>query len=148
MLDKCHLYIMKNDFGLYKIGISKDPEARVSQVKNMSGVNTWLVWISLPDDRGVIQSIEASIHKTLKSYREFGEFFRGKALDHFIAAWGVTDEILPKIKTQRFADIHHCKVRNRPQQHNMKVYSKPQLITVTEFNRHTCVDLSRMPQMW
>ena len=38
-MDEQKLYIMKNSFGLIKIGISKDPESRANQIRLASGVD-------------------------------------------------------------------------------------------------------------
>lgn len=66
------IYLMRNEFGLYKIGISIDPEARRAQVECSSGVPTTL--LELFDSLDAYQE-EQAIHARLKESRRCGEWF-------------------------------------------------------------------------
>lgn len=61
-------YIMKNDFGLIKVGISSDVNRRVKEVKNSSGVYTTLEFF-------VEGNYEKEVHKALLKHRKCGEWF-------------------------------------------------------------------------
>lgn len=71
--DRQYVYLMHcHQTGLYKIGISDDPERRRRQIQNMSGlpvrvIQFWMVW----DARGT----EAVLHRHLDAYRLEGEWF-------------------------------------------------------------------------
>lgn len=66
------LYLMRNDFGLYKVGISHDPESRRAQIENSSGVLTNIVEIFEAADAF---RLEQKIHAALKDIRRTGEWF-------------------------------------------------------------------------
>lgn len=67
------IYLMKNDFGLYKVGISKNPKKRASDISNNSGVPTEVVcsW-----DAYQAYRTEQYIHKHFSGKRTKGEWFR------------------------------------------------------------------------
>lgn len=66
------VYLMKNDFGLYKIGISNNPSKRARVIANNSGVPTYIinVWQSNNAAR-----TEKRLHKKFESVRMKGEWF-------------------------------------------------------------------------
>jgi len=66
------IYLMRNDFGLYKVGISHDPESRRAQIENSSGVPTKIVEIFEATDA---YQVEQKIHGALKDIRRTGEWF-------------------------------------------------------------------------
>lgn len=66
------VYLMRNDFGLYKVGISHDPESRRAQIENSSGVLTNIVEIFEAADAF---RLEQKIHAALKDIRRTGEWF-------------------------------------------------------------------------
>lgn len=73
LYDEQNLYLMKNDLGLYKIGISKDPFARARSISNNSGLPTIVIASWLVKDA---YKLEQSLHKLFKRYRVMGEWFR------------------------------------------------------------------------
>lgn len=66
------IYLMRNDFGLYKIGISINPEDRRAQIENSSGVPTTI--LDLFDSADAYQE-EQALHSVLKDVRRCGEWF-------------------------------------------------------------------------
>ncbi|MGF1689530.1 GIY-YIG nuclease family protein [Photobacterium japonica] len=77
------VYVMLNELGLVKIGISKDPEQRAHQLANTSGFTVDLKWQSEP--LGVAHSIEQSVHKHLSASRMRGEWFEGVSVEQAVA---------------------------------------------------------------
>ena len=71
--DEQYLYLMCNVMGLYKIGISVNPEERANQVKNSSGVPVVVtaVWRTSCEAR----TMESLLHKEFSSFRQQGEWF-------------------------------------------------------------------------
>lgn len=69
------IYLMKNDFGLYKIGISNNPVKRANTITNNSGVPTEVVntWDAYHPYR-----TEQYLHKNFKHLRLKGEWFKLK----------------------------------------------------------------------
>jgi len=67
MKEKQKLYLMKNDFGLYKIGISKEPTRRVAEIRNSSGIGAELlhVW----EVKGDAITIERRLHQRYREHR-------------------------------------------------------------------------------
>lgn len=73
-MNKQLLYVMKNDFGLYKIGISKHPLKRVNEISNTSGVHTVIVEVF--DTVGVdAKVVEKYLHNHFHNFRVKGEWF-------------------------------------------------------------------------
>jgi len=73
--DTQSVYIMVNELGLVKVGISKNPEQRKGMLARVSGVPVSLYStyrIRLPMTASVV---EARIHKKLDSCRTVGEWF-------------------------------------------------------------------------
>lgn len=73
--EKTKLYLMKNVYGLYKIGISIDPYARCKVLSNSAGVPIFIrrVWeVSGINPR----RCEAYLHKKFKKHRVIGEWFK------------------------------------------------------------------------
>ena len=69
------VYIMVNELGLIKVGISKNPEKRKGQIARVSGVpvslhSTYKVRLPMK-----AYAVEARIHKKLDSCRTVGEWF-------------------------------------------------------------------------
>lgn len=69
-----YVYIMSNDFGLYKIGISKDVNKRCAQIKNNGGVPTKVEYSYLPSTCIALE-LERTLHLKYKDYRKIGEWF-------------------------------------------------------------------------
>lgn len=99
------LYLMKNELGLYKIGVSSKPLSRRSEISRNSGVNVDLLKVYLPDEDSF--TIEQKLHKLLNEYRTVGEWFN---FDSFSYAW--FDEHLvqvgidPKLHEKEFPKPH------------------------------------------
>lgn len=66
------IYLMRNDFGLYKIGISINPEDRRAQIENSSGVPVTILEVF--DSADAYQE-EQALHLELKDVRRCGEWF-------------------------------------------------------------------------
>ena len=66
-----HTYIMKNEFGLLKIGLSSDVHKRVKTIESASGVKTTLEYY-------VEGNYEKHVHDSLSHYRNKGEWFNVK----------------------------------------------------------------------
>ena len=74
-----NLYLMQSG-GLYKIGISNDPERRRRELQNQSGRATTIVctwWAERPED------VEAALHRHFGAKRQYGEWFRLTAEDAY-----------------------------------------------------------------
>lgn len=71
--DSQNVYVMKNSIGLYKIGISNNPERRLREIERSSGLDVDIV--RLFSVRTNARSVEAFLHKKLKDYRKNGEWF-------------------------------------------------------------------------
>lgn len=69
------VYLMKNAFGLYKIGVSNDPEYRRRSIECNSGVPTELVKFWSVDNRKEAFALETYLHKQYKDCRTHGEWF-------------------------------------------------------------------------
>lgn len=67
------LYLMKNEIGLYKIGISSDPLRRLKAVANSSGISVELIseWKTGRNAKFV----ESELHEQFKQHRKMGEWF-------------------------------------------------------------------------
>lgn len=68
------LYLLKNEIGMYKIGISEDPFSRANTLANASGIDIRVVAIW---DTGSIaaHSVETDLHRRFKPLRMRGEWF-------------------------------------------------------------------------
>ena len=86
-LESQNVYIMKNSVGLYKIGISNNPERRLRQIENSSGLDVSIVRLFSVKTKA--RSVEAFLHEKLKDYRKNGEWF---SFDN-----AVLEETIPKL---------------------------------------------------
>ena len=68
------LYLLKNEIGMYKIGISEDPFARTNTLANASGIDIRVVAVW---DTGSVAShaVETDLHRRFKTLRMRGEWF-------------------------------------------------------------------------
>lgn len=66
------LYIMKNSFGLTKIGVSVDPDRRANEIRLSSGVHVDLLKTFKCKDA---YAVEQWLHEEFKCNREHGEWF-------------------------------------------------------------------------
>lgn len=71
--DEQVLYLMKNSFGLYKIGISREPDNRRRQIQNASGVDVEL--IRTFRTTAPAPYMESKLHRRLDNKRCNGEWF-------------------------------------------------------------------------
>lgn len=68
------LYLMRNDAGYYKIGISKNVKNRRRQIENASGLGVSIIAVWQPKD-GAVQS-EKMLHRNFEAIRKYGEWFQ------------------------------------------------------------------------
>lgn len=79
--DEQKLYLMENDFGLIKIGISKDPTRRCRELQNASGTEVKILnEFKVPAMCGSSYELEQSLHKQFKNLRKKGEWFEKSCL--------------------------------------------------------------------
>lgn len=71
------VYVMQNDYGLTKIGISSNVHNRVASLKNSSGVGVEICWYSEPMDRLLAREVEKAAHERFSESRCYGEWFTG-----------------------------------------------------------------------
>lgn len=68
-----HVYVLQRFDGAVKIGKSKQPNTRISAIRNQGGFPSGLVWFSLPVDDA--SDIERRAHAALSATRMVGEWF-------------------------------------------------------------------------
>jgi len=73
-MSKQLLYVMKNEFGLFKIGISNNPNRRVKELSNTSGVPCEIVKVFDTYNTPAF-TVEQSLHKHFTDTRKAGEWF-------------------------------------------------------------------------
>lgn len=73
-MDEQKLYIMKNSFGLIKIGISKDPETRANTLRLASGSAIDVLEVYKCKNA---RELEQHLHEVFKESRLEGEWFEG-----------------------------------------------------------------------
>ena len=69
--DKQLLYVMQNELGLYKIGISADPERRKREISNASGFDVDVLEVFDTGDIPARQR-EQELHKHFEGTRKRG----------------------------------------------------------------------------
>jgi hypothetical protein len=84
-----YLYLMKNEIGRFKIGISEDPVKRAWGITGASGILTkliafWKVSVAARD-------VESAILKKFKNYRTYGEWFDLETMSPEIIESFITD---------------------------------------------------------
>lgn len=67
-----YIYIMKNDLGLYKIGVSTLPNRRRSEIERASGVRTRVIFSSIVKHA---LRYERMLHNHFRKNRTHGEWF-------------------------------------------------------------------------
>jgi hypothetical protein len=67
------IYVIRDDHGLLKIGISNNPNARLAQLKTASAVPLAIAYAGALRCDGF--AIESATHETLNRYRAEGEWF-------------------------------------------------------------------------
>lgn len=78
------LYLMKNSFGLYKIGISRQPDNRRIQIQNASGVDVEL--IRTFRTTAPAPYMERKLHRRLDNKRCNGEWFHFENCEEAVKA--------------------------------------------------------------
>lgn len=71
---KDYLYVMENELGMYKVGVSKTPELRARSLANGSGLEVELVAYFIGTEPAI--EVEQHILKTLKVHLKLGEWFK------------------------------------------------------------------------
>jgi len=66
-------YVMKNENGLVKIGISKDIDTRQNTLEHTSGYKIIDIFYTKPKRKALI--VEAELHRYFSNYRKLGEWF-------------------------------------------------------------------------
>lgn len=67
------IYLVKNNSGLYKIGVSKNPEQRIRNISTQTGQKIETIHISDLMDNG--NNVESRIHHLYSDKRHLGEWF-------------------------------------------------------------------------
>ena len=80
-MDEQKLYLMKNSFGLIKIGISKDPETRANTLRLASGVAIDVLEIYECKDA---YELEQYLHTVFKESRLEGEWFKDVSAEDIV----------------------------------------------------------------
>ena len=71
--DRQFVYLIKSESGLFKIGISADPRARLSSIISSSGFGAEL--IAFYKTKELAATVEKKLHKLFSKYRVRGEWF-------------------------------------------------------------------------
>ena len=104
---KQKVYLMRNDFDLYKIGISNNPKKRAADIANNAGVPTTLIksWESFN-----APVTEKRLHEKFKGSRKKGEWFSltKQELKLIDEEYKQLDSLLP------VKDITECNITELP----------------------------------
>jgi hypothetical protein len=84
-LQDSFIYIIRNDHGMLKIGVSTNPSARLAQLRTASAVPLTIAYIAALRCDG--RTVEAEVHRGLADCRQNGEWFSCPA-DMAVAAIG------------------------------------------------------------
>jgi hypothetical protein len=119
------LYIMRNEMGRLKIGVSKHPHKRRSDLENTSGFKVQLLYVM--ETKAPADQVEKALHNAFSNYRTAGEWFEGiTQYDVLAALW------LPKCSKrlvgQRYREV--MRKRDAAQQHGLQV-TVPQVDHIT-----------------
>lgn len=69
------LYVIENEYGLVKIGITDNPKSRFNTIQNTSGVPIINYYLSKPMKNNY--DVEQRCHEYFKKYNTFGEWYKG-----------------------------------------------------------------------
>ena len=117
-MDTQKVYIFKNSVGLYKIGISVNPERRCKQMKLASGIDVEVVKV-YEVEKPAIQ-IESLLHKHFSKLRKHGEWFEfenfnivkiDKLIKKFDSDVGDSSSLVESTIKQ-IADINYSELEN------------------------------------
>jgi hypothetical protein len=67
------VYILRNDWGLHKIGITNNIKQRIASISNNSGLSIEIIYLSSKVENA--QTIETYLHRKYSDYRTTGEWF-------------------------------------------------------------------------
>lgn len=70
-----HVYVMQDDLGRVKIGISRKPKGRMNDLQKASASSVSLVSSQLAEGRGAALAVERRAHALLQPLRIRGEWF-------------------------------------------------------------------------
>lgn len=74
LVGKTYLYIMKNEIGMYKVGVSKTPQSRARCLSTGSGLDVKLISYYYGTEPAL--DIESHILSKLDKHRKLGEWFK------------------------------------------------------------------------
>lgn len=113
---KQSLYLMKNELGLFKIGISVNPEKRRNEIKNSSGFNVELIKAWETTDSAA--TVERKLHSLFSSKRTHGEWFTDLTIEDIESNIDTPSEWKPKPKVRKNAlklkPLHIPTVNKKP----------------------------------
>ena len=93
------IYLMRNDFDLFKIGVSVNPKRRRSEIERNSGTPTYIIKEIETKTNPYI--VETALHKRFEKFRKSGEFFTSDILPLFDKTLSEEQsKILDKIKAE------------------------------------------------
>jgi hypothetical protein len=72
----CHIYILKNENDLIKIGITKNKKRRICNLETGSGYKIVNKYFSAVLTRNEAKKIEQELHLIFSDYRKLGEWFK------------------------------------------------------------------------
>jgi hypothetical protein len=102
------IYVIRDDRGLLKIGVSNNPNARLVQLKTASAVPLTIAYAGALRCDGF--AIEGAVHETLSRYRAQGEWF-DCPMDLAVAAIGAAahrlGEPIASIEPTRIEEVVH-----------------------------------------
>lgn len=109
-MNKQMLYLMKNELGLFKIGISKNPSKRRNEIKNASGVNVELIkaWETTKQ----AASVERKLHTIFANKRTHGEWFTELTIDDVESNIDSATEWKPTKKSVKINNIKVHQIEN------------------------------------
>lgn len=123
-MPKQSVYLMKNEFDLFKIGVSKNPFKRARTISLSSGLKTSVSRTYTPD-RDTAYLIEQELHRRYRSCRMHGEWFAKDLSALFLVECKeINDSINDDDVYNRYSDQARIKTTERLINF-VKSYSKP-----------------------
>jgi len=94
-----YVYLIKGEFGRYKIGASKNPIARLKQLRISSSQDHKLIATIREED---MYLTESDIHDIFEKYRVHSEWFEldEDAFEYFLKIAEIEDELYEKMKVE------------------------------------------------
>jgi hypothetical protein len=116
-MSRCYIYIIAIDgHDLCKVGISKNPQSRLSQLNTGSPYKMRFVCILETPNASEARKLESAFHKVMRKHRTNGEWFSLNAAEAIRAmTWNVSSyfehhidlegvEVVPMMRTIGFPD--------------------------------------------